>query len=79
MAVELGTFLDLPKRIRPTDLVLDIGGGIRPLSRADYVLDFLSWKDRYAVGPWLNEVWPIPCACATGSWWSMRGRRKPIS
>lgn len=60
MAVELGTFWDLPKHIRPTDLVLDVGGGIKPLSRADYVLDFLSWKDRYAVEPWLNEVWPTP-------------------
>jgi methyltransferase family protein len=51
-------FEELPSLIKPTDVVLDVGGGIRPLSRADYVLDFLSWSERYTVQPWLNNVWP---------------------
>lgn len=60
MAVQEGTFQELPGHIRPNDLVLDVGGGIRPLSRANYVLDFLAWKDRSHVVPWLSEVWPTP-------------------
>ncbi len=60
MAVQLGTFAELPEHIRPTDVVLDVGGGIRPLSRANYVLDFLAWDQRYAVEPWLTDVWPAP-------------------
>lgn len=53
-------FEELPSLIKPSDLVLDVGGGIRPLSRANYVLDFLSWPERYAVQPYLSDVWPTP-------------------
>jgi len=41
-------------------VVLDVGGGIKPLSRADYVLDFLSWDQRTGLTPWFLDVWPKP-------------------
>jgi len=40
--------------------VLDVGGGIKPLSRADYVLDFLPWQEDLPRQPWLTDVWPKP-------------------
>lgn len=58
--VQEGTFDELPDRIQPGDLVLDVGGGIKPLSRANYVLDFLSWEQRRHVALWLAQVWPQP-------------------
>ncbi|MFO0773134.1 MAG: class I SAM-dependent methyltransferase [Nitrospiraceae bacterium] len=58
--MEAGRFVDLPRRIKDADLVLDVGGGIRPLSRANYVLDFLAYDERYAVEPWLTDQWPTP-------------------
>ncbi len=58
MPIRAATFNELPTLIKPDDLVLDVGGGIKPLSRADYVLDFLSWDQRRLVEPWLSEVWP---------------------
>ncbi len=58
--VRLGTFDELPTHIEPDNLVLDVGGGIKPLSRADYVIDFLSWEQRPEAVPWLGHVWPTP-------------------
>jgi len=60
MAVRIATFDELPKLIQPGHMVLDVGGGIKPLSRADYVLDFLSWEQRTGLDPWLRDVWPEP-------------------
>lgn len=59
-SVRAATFDELPTLIRPGDLVLDVGGGIRPLSRADYMLDFLPWQQRPKVDPWFADVWPEP-------------------
>ncbi len=53
-----GTFQELPARIQPNDSVLDVGGGIKPLNRANYVLDFLPWEQRGKLEPWFQEVWP---------------------
>jgi len=60
MSVRIGTFDELPKLIQPGHVVLDVGGGIKPLSRADYVLDFLSWDQRTGLTPWCRDVWPEP-------------------
>lgn len=60
MAMSQGVFADLPSKIGEQDLVLDVGGGIRPLSRANYVLDFLGYDQRYAVQPWFSDRWPTP-------------------
>lgn len=69
-------FEELPALIKEGDIVLDVGGGIRPLSRANYVLDFLSWPERHAVQPWLSEVWPKPHFSAeTWIQWDVCGRK----
>lgn len=60
MSIRQGTFDELPGRIKPTDLVLDVGGGIKPLSRANYVLDFLPWRAALTREPWLLDTWPKP-------------------
>jgi hypothetical protein len=41
------TILD---RLRPDDVVLDIGGWGRPLTRADWVLDIMPWETRGLYG-----------------------------
>jgi len=58
--VEVGTFNELPKYIKPDDLVLDVGGGMKPLSRANYVIDFLPWGHEQQLDPYLKDVWPKP-------------------
>lgn len=60
MSVRIGTFEELPKLIQPGHMVLDVGGGIRPLNRANYVLDFLSWDQRTNLTPYFLDVWPEP-------------------
>ncbi|MSR24720.1 MAG: methyltransferase domain-containing protein [Nitrospiraceae bacterium] len=60
MSVRIGTFDELPKLIQPGHVVLDVGGGIKPLSRANYVLDFLAWDQRTGLTPWFRDVWPEP-------------------
>lgn len=57
--VRVGTFQELPNYIGPNDLVLDVGGGDCPLSRADYVIDIRSW-DELAIEPTFKDVWPAP-------------------
>src|SRR5256885_17243382 len=59
-SVEIGTFEELPKRIRAEDIVLDVGGGCKPLSRANYVLDFLPWDNKEQAGLYFNDHWPTP-------------------
>ena len=58
--VQAGTFVDLPSHIKPGDLVLDVGGGMKPLSRADYVIDFLPWGHEHQLDPYFKNVWPEP-------------------
>jgi len=60
MSVRIGTFDELPKLIQPGHMVLDVGGGIKPLNRANYVLDFLSWNQRTNLTPYFCDVWPEP-------------------
>lgn len=57
-AMKIGTFDELPNYISPTDLVLDVGGGLAPLSRADYVIDFLPWHNDQQVKPYFLDIWP---------------------
>jgi len=58
--VRQGTTSDLSKYIKPDDLVLDVGGGLQPLSRANFVLDFLPWEIGQKRSPKLGEIWPTP-------------------
>ncbi len=58
--VQIGRFEELPNRIRAEDIVLDVGGGCRPLSRADFVLDFLPWDNNQQAEPYFRELWPTP-------------------
>ncbi|MBP8116765.1 MAG: methyltransferase domain-containing protein [Nitrospira sp.] len=59
--VRAGTIDELPSHIRPTDIVLDVGGGSKPFSRANYVLDFQPWAPQRQQGDlWLQHVWPKP-------------------
>ena len=73
--VRVGTFNEIPSLIKPGDLVLDVGGGIKPLNRADYVLDFLSWEQRGHLEPWFTEFWPTP-HFSKGTWvqWDLCSR-----
>lgn len=58
--VEIGTFDELPKRIKAEDIVLDVGGGCKPLSRANYVLDFLPWDNKQQAELYFTDRWPSP-------------------
>ena len=58
--VTKGTIRELPGKIQDNDLVLDVGGGLSPLSRADFVLDFLPWEFEGKQEPKLREIWPQP-------------------
>jgi len=60
MKIERGSFEQVPMRIKPGDLVLDVGGGLRPLNRADYVIDFLAWDQRAQADPYHKDIWPDP-------------------
>lgn len=59
--VRRGSFEELPDHIKDGHLVLDVGGGIKPLSRANYVLDFLRWEDRPQGEIYFEKVWPVAC------------------
>jgi len=58
--VTQGTIQELPEKIKGEDLVLDVGGGLNPLSRADYVLDFLPWEFGEKIEPKFRDIWPEP-------------------
>ena len=58
--VRQGTKSELSENIKPDDLVLDVGGGDQPLSRANFVLDFMPWEIGGERSMMLREVWPIP-------------------
>jgi len=58
--IERGTFDQVPQHIKPGDLALDVGGGMKPLSRANYVIDFLPWGHVQQLDPYLKNVWPKP-------------------
>jgi len=60
--VKVGNLNQLPQYIKEGDLVLDVGGGARPLSRANYILDFMPWSfgAHNNNGFLLNDVWPNP-------------------
>jgi hypothetical protein len=60
MKIERGTFEQVPMHIKPDDLVLDVGGGLRPLNRADSVIDFLAWDQRAQADPYHKDIWPAP-------------------
>jgi len=45
-----GNLKKLLAKIKDTDLVLDIGGGTKPLARANYVIDFKSYQERAKQG-----------------------------
>jgi hypothetical protein len=40
----------IEERVGPDALVLDVGGGMRPFPRADWVIDAISYEERGAVG-----------------------------
>jgi hypothetical protein len=47
--------------IRAGDVVLDVGGGQRAISRANYVLDVQPWEACHCLGRWWpKERWPKP-------------------
>jgi SAM-dependent methyltransferase len=46
---------EVSRRIRDTDLVLDVGGWACPFNRADYVLDGMPWEGR---GFYASLGWP---------------------
>lgn len=58
--VRLGRFEEVPDHIREQDLVLDVGGGESPLSRANYVLDIRPWSKLGTLNPALRNRWPEP-------------------
>jgi hypothetical protein len=58
--VGIGTLEEVPGNIDKNDLVLDVGGGLRPLSRANYVLDCLPWNPKAQLTPKFRELWPTP-------------------
>jgi len=58
--VKLGNVNELPLYINEGDLVLDVGGGVKPLSRANYILDFLPWSECINRKFLLDEIWPKP-------------------
>lgn len=58
--VRPGTKSELSEYIKPNDLVLDVGGGDQPLSRANFVLDFMPWDFGQKRPQMLNDVWPTP-------------------
>lgn len=55
-----GTNLELSGNIKPSDLVLDVGGGDQPLSRANFVLDFMPWDFGEKRPTMFKEIWPTP-------------------
>ena len=58
--VKIGRFEELPSCISAEDVVLDVGGGYKPLNRANYVLDFLPWGNKLQLEPHFKELWPTP-------------------
>jgi hypothetical protein len=56
----VGTFNEVPNHINPTDIVLDVGGGVAPLSRANYVIDFFPWGNDPLLKPYFQNIWPNP-------------------
>ena len=48
----------LPEIIKPSDLVLDVGGWHAPLNRADYIVDIMPYDTRNQKGAVLADVWP---------------------
>ncbi|MDA0737399.1 MAG: hypothetical protein O2999_02555 [Nitrospirae bacterium] len=54
--VRPGTKSELSEYIKPNDLVLDVGGGDQPLSRANFVLDFMPWDFGQKRPQMLNNI-----------------------
>lgn len=46
----LGNVREVLDSIKPTDRVLDVGGGMQPLSRADVVIDIMPYAERGGAG-----------------------------
>ena len=63
--VGIGALEEVPSEIREGDIVLDVGGGLGPLSRANYVLDCLPWNSRAQLTPKFSNIWPKPFYSAT--------------
>ncbi len=58
--VRIGNLQEVPEYIKDNDLVLDVGGGDSPLSRANYVMDVRPWEQIKNLNPALKENWPNP-------------------
>lgn len=74
--VRAATLEEVSSLVRPTDIVLDVGGGSKPFSRADYVLDFQAWDYQREQGDmWFRDLWPKP-HFSKGTWiqWDLCSR-----
>lgn len=63
------------KKIKPADLVLDVGGCTKPLARADWVLDIVPYKERgkkglIGEGPerFTEKTWVVHDICSRQPW-----------
>ena len=63
-------------RLRPDDLVLDVGGGFSPFARADWVLDLLPYDERRAAPDerFTRDTWVQRDACDREPWPFPHGR-----
>ncbi len=52
----LGNAQEILDAIRPEDRVLDVGGGVQPLARADVVLDITPYEKRGTAGGLIGEA-----------------------